>query len=243
VRIQWRKIFLFGLAGLFSIAVFQNCEEKNLQTQASKKEDPIEEDKANGALHIAADNAAFIYFNNKQIGSVFSEQADGSSSWMKSFRFPLEVIEGENVLAIMAVNHGRTTLNPNNDGPAAILAVLDLGEGRYIASSGDARDGWRVSTYSQRGWSTVGFDDTVLNGTDPLWHTPTAYGHNGDLSKTWGVALLNQTGSALITGFPAAVANELSYIWSATNSHDSEGNYVQNGAVDNIVYFRLKFFK
>ncbi|MBO1255540.1 S8 family serine peptidase [Alteromonas sp. 5E99-2] len=105
---------------------------------------------ATAELTISVDNKEQVYFNGVLIGT--------DDDWFESSQYTLELLAGENVLAVSAQDEG---------GVAALIAQLNI-QGQ-IETSGSH---WRVSNQGQAGWTEANFDDSD-------WDFATSYGQYG----------------------------------------------------------------
>lgn len=242
-----RHVSALFLGAVLTLLSFQNCDQRSLSgqgdqsSQSQKCGETSQSSTCMASLYVAVDNSAFIYLNQKKIGSVFAKGDDNSEAWQKAQVFQVPVVKGDNVLAILAINDSKTLTGPGG-GPAALLVALDLGNGNYLTTTNSTGTNWKVSPYYTEDWNKAQVDETLVDANQALvWQTPRVYGFNGESTTTWSAPLLASTGSYFLQGFPTQVAGRVAYAWSANNSHDADGKYAENLPVDNLVYFRLKF--
>ncbi len=153
----------FSGTDTFTYAADDGTAESAAATVTVTVKDVIE----TGNLYVTCDNGYELYVNGELIGT--------GSNWQQADIYSVDIIGGENVIAVKGTDSG---------GAAAIIAELERASGRVGTGTQ-----WKASTSAPAGWETIGFDDSG-------WASATDYG-------AYGVAPWNTSVSGFPTDTPA----------------------------------------
>lgn len=116
-----------------------------------------------GEIIVTADNQYELYFNGAKLGA----SQGGPADWNSAEKYPIQIGDGKNVVAIKAVDAG---------GIAGLLAEIKTATGRF--GSGVQ---WKINRTYTEGWDQADFDDSS-------WSTATDYGSYGVAQPWTGVS-------------------------------------------------------
>ena len=174
---------------------------------------------ASGLLHIAAVDSFAVYFNGVAIGA--------NASWNEVRTYPVDVISGDNALAVEVVNRGLGVGN----GLLAVIAVDSLRYGEtdpkaqtwYWTARPPADTGWQVANIAEQpGWQVVqagSADRALIEGLpDPAPDLVAGFPGGTDIGGVAGSVVLKQIrGENLALGRPSnrieAVDGDLRTAW------------------------------
>ena len=174
---------------------------------------------ASGLLHIAAVDSFAVYFNGVSIGA--------NASWNQVRTYPVNVLSGDNALAVEVVNRGLGVGN----GLLAVIAVDSLRYGEtdpkaqtwYWTARPQADTDWQVANIAEQpGWQVVqagSADRALIEGLpDPAPDLVAGFPGGTDIGGVVGGVVLKQIrGENLALGRPSnrieAVDGDLRTAW------------------------------
>ena len=160
---------------------------------------------ASGLLHIAAVDSFAVYFNGVAIGA--------NASWNQVRTYPVDVLSGDNALAVEVVNRGLGV----GHGLLAVVAVDSLRYGEtdpkaqtwYWTDRPPADSDWQVANIAEQpGWQVVqagSVDSALIEGLpDPAPDLVAGFPGGTDIGRVAGGVVLKQIrGENLALGRPS----------------------------------------